>query len=200
MADQPPVSTTAAPETSAPAEPVALPIRSLGWQFGLSAYWFATSMKWFILLNAILSSQVERLVPGGEKGRAWGMVVMVGALWAMVGPALFGYLSDRTRSRYGKWRPYLAIGSGLTVIALMTLANARQYWVIVVGYLLLQLSDDIGTGPYSSLIPALVPEHQRGRASGIMGLLALSAQVAGGVLAFFMRDNVEAKVYRWGRR
>jgi MFS family permease len=166
--------------------------RSLGWQLGLSAYWFATSMKWFLLLNAILSAQVEMLVPGGEKGRAWGTVVMVGATWAMIGPALFGYLSDRTRSRFGKWRPYLAAGSALTVIALMTLSNAQQYWVIVAGYLLLQFSDDVATGAYSALIPALVPEEQRGRASGVMGLLTLTGQVAGGILAFSLKTNLQA--------
>jgi MFS family permease len=178
-------------EATKPSQP-SLPDRSLAWQLGLSAYWFATSMKWFILLNAILPAQVELLVPGGEKGTAWGRVVMVGACWAMIGPGLFGYLSDRTRSRFGKWRPYLTIGSSLTVVALMTLANAQQYWVIILGYLLLQISDDIGTGPYSALIPALVPEHQRGRASGAMGLLQLLAQVAGGVMAFMLRGHIAA--------
>jgi MFS family permease len=149
-------------------------------------------MKWFILLNALLSMQVEQLVPGGEKGRAWGTVVMVGATWAMIGPALFGYLSDRTRSRFGKWRPYLSVGAALTVVALMILASAQQYWVIIAGYLLLQISDDIATGPYSALIPALVPEHQRGQASGIMGLLKLLAQVAGGVVAFLFSGQIAA--------
>jgi MFS family permease len=64
--------------------------------------------------------------------------------------------------------------------------------VIILGYLLLQISDDIGTGPYSALIPALVPEEQRGRASGVMGLLMLTAQVTGGVMAFFLRGNLIA--------
>jgi MFS family permease len=193
MTDNPAIPSAVAPgPIRQPAETKSLPARSLTWQLGLSAYWFATSMKWFLLLNAILSAQVEQLVPGGEKGRAWGAVVMVGATWAMIGPALFGYLSDRTRSRFGKWRPYLAAGSGLTVVALMTLAGAREYWVIVAGYLLLQISDDVGTGPYSALIPALVPVEQRGRASGVMGLLMLTAQIVGGVLAFVLRGNIPA--------
>jgi MFS family permease len=171
-----------------------LPARSLGWQFGLSAYWFATSMKWFLLLFAILSEQVEQLVPGGDRGKAWGAVVMIGAVWAMIGPGLFGYLSDRTRSRFGRWRPYLAAGSALTVVALMVLAGAKSYPVIVLGYFLLQLSDDMATGPYSALIPGLVPEEQRGRASGIMGFLNLSAQVFGGVSVLVLRGDL-TKIY-----
>lgn len=154
---------------------------------GMSAYWFATSMKWFIMLLT-LGLVVKEIVPGGQEGTLWGRVVMIGAIWAMVGPGLFGYLSDRTRTRFGRWRPYLVIGSGLTVVALMVLANAKEYWVIVVGYLLLQFSDDLATGPYSMLIPGLVPNEQRGRASGVMGLFQFSAQIVGGIIALILGD------------
>lgn len=147
------------------------------WYLGLSAFWFANSAKWYILLLAILPGQVEKIVPGGEKNAAWGMVFAIGAVWATVGPALFGYLSDRYGLRKGTRGPFIAIGSGLTVIALMFLMEANQLWMMVVGYLLLQLSDDVGTGPYSALIPELVPEDRRGRASGIMGMLELLAQI-----------------------
>jgi MFS family permease len=159
---------------------------------GLSAYWFATNLKWFILLSAVLPSQVEQLVPGGEKGGKWGAVVMLGALWALFGPALFGHLSDRTRTRFGRWRPFLAIGSALTCVALMVLSDPSSYLVIVAGYLLLQVSDDVAQGPYSSLIPSLVPEEQRGRASGVMALLLMAAQIVGGVGAFMLKGDIRA--------
>lgn len=168
-------------------EIVSLKPRTLKWQMGMSAYWFATSMKWFIMLLT-LGLVVKEIVPGGQEGTLWGRVVMIGAIWAMVGPGLFGFLSDRTRSRFGRWKPYLSIGAGMTVVALMVIANAKEYWVIVVGYLLLQVSDDLATGPYSMLIPGLVPEEQRGRASGVMGLFQFSAQIVGGITAFILGD------------
>lgn len=164
-----------------------LKLRSIWWQLGMSAYWFATSMKWFVML-LLLGLVVKELVPGGEEGTLWGRVVMIGAIWAMVGPGLFGYLSDRTRSRFGRWRPYVALGAGLTVIAIFVLANAQYYWVVIVGYLLLQVSDDIATGPYSMLIPGLVPEEQRARASGVMGVLQFSAQITAGIAALVLGD------------
>lgn len=161
--------------------------RSLAWQLGMSAYWFATSMKWFVMLLT-LAFVVNDIVPGGEEGKLWGRVVLIGATWAMVGPGLFGYLSDRTRTRFGRWRPYLAIGCAGTVFALIVLSNAREYWVVVVGYLLLQMSDDFATGPYSMLIPGLVPEHQRGRASGVMALMQFSAHLAGAAVSLALGD------------
>ncbi|MBA3725567.1 MAG: MFS transporter [Armatimonadetes bacterium] len=163
---------------------MALRERSLGWQFGLSAYWFATNLKWFILLSAVLSKQVAGMVPGGEKSTAWGTVVMVGAAWALFGPAIFGRLADRL----GKWRPFMAIGCAGTVIALFVLSQAPSFWVLVAGYLLLQISDDVAQGPYAALIPGLVPKEQRGSASGIMSLLLLSAQIVGGIGAFVLGD------------
>lgn len=160
------------------------------WQFGLSAYWFATSMKWFLLLSAVLPGQVDALVPGGEKGTLWGRVVMLGALWALIGPALFGWISERFPTKYGKWRPWLMLGSATTVGAMLILSRPEQYSIIVLGYVLLQIGDDLAQGPYSSLIPGLVPIEQRGQASGIMGFLQLSAQIVGALAARALGDVV----------
>src|SRR5688572_16478091 len=82
----------------------------IGWYLGISAFWFATSLKWFILF-LMLPAQVAEVVPGGQKNGAWGRVVAIGAAEAMIGPALFGYWSDRTRSRWGRRRPFIAIGA-----------------------------------------------------------------------------------------
>jgi MFS family permease len=160
------------------------------WYFGLSAYWFASSFKWFILLLAILPAQVREIVPEGEENTQWGLVFLIGAIWAMFGPSIFGYLSDRLGANRGARRPFIAIGTGLTVVALAFLAKADTMWMLVVGYLLLQISDDVGTGPYAALIPELVPEERRGRASGIMGVLQLGGQLASGLTGLALGGNV----------
>jgi MFS family permease len=161
--------------------------RSLGWQLGLSAYWFAISLKWFILLTAVLPAQVEEIT-GDAKASSWGAVVFIGACWALLGPALFGSISDRV----GKWRAFVAMGAALTTLALFVLPQSTQLWHLILGYLLLQVSDDMAQGPYAALIPGLVAQEQRGRASGIMGLLAMCAQIAGGIGAFVLSPNLDA--------
>jgi len=163
-------STTATPSPSTSATPS---FRFLG----LSAFWYANSLKWFILFF-LTPSLVANIVPGGEKNTWWGLIVGAGAIEAMIGPALMGWLSDRTRSRFGSRRPYIAIGSAMTAIALMIYAQAGSVAAFFVAYLLIQISDDVGTGPYSSAIPELVPENLRGKASGAMGLLQLLGQVS----------------------
>lgn len=140
----------------------------------MSAYWFASSFKWFALLTVTLPQQVSLLVPEGTKNTAWGMVFALGALWAVIGPSLFGAMSDRSARR----APFILAGAGLTILAVAFLATADALWKIAVGYLVLQVADDVGTGPYGALIPEHVPKDRRGRASGVISLLSLCGQLA----------------------
>ncbi|MGV3618526.1 MAG: MFS transporter [Fimbriimonas sp.] len=155
------------------------------WYARLSAYWFASSLKWFALLTVVLPRQVASVVPDGTKNTAWGMVFAVGAVWAVVGPSLFGAASDRT----GRRMPYVAAGAGLTILALGMLAVANTVVEIALGYLLLQIADDIGTGPYAALIPEHIPENRRGRASGMTSLLSLTGQLAAAPLVLASRGD-----------
>ena len=156
------------------------------WFFVLSVYWFATAFKWTLVLFVLLPARVAELVPAAEKATRLGLLFGVGAAMATVGPPLFGYLSDRFPSRRGRRLPFLAAGAVLTALALLVLAYAPSYGVLVLGYLLLQLSDDLATGPYAALIPDLVPKPHRGAAAGWMGALQASAQIAAGLLGFLV--------------
>lgn len=162
--------------------------RNLLWNFGFSAYWFAVSWKWFILLLIVIPGQVADIVPGGSKNSQWGLVFGIGAIWAMFGPAIFGTLSDRLTAKWGHRRPFIAIGAGLTCIALAFLAGAHSLWMMIVGYLLLQVSDDVGTGPYSALVAEAVPESDRGRASSVMSGLQLLAQIGSAITALILGE------------
>ena len=175
------------------------------WNLGFSAYWFATSYKWYILLIIVIPGQVVDLITadavrGGMaleaaqqyaedfKNTKWGLVVLLGAVWALFGPMIFGGWSDRLRSRFGHRQPFIAAGAALTVVSLAVLADAQSYWVIIVGYLLLQFSDDVGTGPYSAMVPEIVPEESRGRASSVMSMLQLVGQIASALVALALKD------------
>jgi MFS family permease len=67
----------------------------------------------------------------------------------------------------------------------MALGQVLPYLVLlplVLGYLFLQISDDVATGPYAALVPDLVPEEHRGRIGGVMSLLQLGAQIVAAVV------------------
>lgn len=156
----------------------------LSWYLGAAAYWFIGSAKYFILLLTVLPGQVRDLTPEGTQNAQWGLVVTIGSTWAIFGPAIFGYLSDLV----GRRRPFIALGAGLTLVAFAVLGNASQLWMILVGYLLLQVSDDMGQGAYQAVIPEHVPEERRGRASGVMAFMELIAQITIALIAKALGD------------
>ncbi len=156
------------------------------WYALLSAYWFATAFKWTLVLFVLLPARVAELVPAGEKASRLGLLFGAGAVMATLGPPLMGWLSDRYPTRYGRRLPYLAAGSLATALALFWMAYAKTYPLLFLAYLFLQAADDLATGPYSALIPDLVPRARRGTASGWMGALQASAQIVAGGMAFLV--------------
>jgi MFS family permease len=162
--------------------------RKTPWHFGLSAYWFATSLKWFLLFF-LTPAMVNKLVPGGEQNRSWGLIFAAGAMVSIVGPAVIGWLSDRTPTPWGRRRPYVAVGAVITAISVLLLGKAESFGALMVAYLLVQLGDAVGTGPYASTIPELVEEEERGRASGSMGLLQLVGQVVAVAIGMILKSD-----------
>lgn len=160
---------------------------TLGWNLGFSSYWFATSYKWFILLFILLPSMVDDMVEGGTKNTAWGLVLGTGAVWALIGPAIFGRLSETLGRRWRSTAPWLLLGSAMTCIALFTIHSADVLWVLAVGYFLLQFGDDLGTGPYAGMVASNVPEEHRGYASSILGACKLAGQIGSAVAAVVLK-------------
>jgi MFS family permease len=130
-----------------------------------------------------LALRVNQVVPEADRGSALGEVLSLGALLAMIGNPLFGALSDRTTSRFGRRRPWLLGGmaagfAGLVVVALGTAVPA-----LMLGWALAQLGINAALSALTSCIPDLIPEQQRARVSGIVGMTQSLSMVAGSALA-----------------
>lgn len=169
--------------------------RSLSWHLGSSALWFGQSFKWFILLLLTLSDQVAKIAGDDSKNAALGQVFALGATWAAIGPFIMGWLSYRIPAKMGRHRFFLLVGGFFTVVALIAMRNATTIPMLMASYLLLQISDDASTGPYSGLIPERVSEEDRGRASGILAALRFGAQIAGGIFGAVLSDDLSGIYY-----
>ena len=154
----------------------------------LSIYWVAIGYLWNSLGGLILPNLVEQLVGNAHKGVALGVLEGIGSLMAVVWQPIVGAYSDRTRTRFGRRHPFIAIGTIGDVIFLVGIALSGSYWLVVVFYFLLQTSSNTAQGPYQGLLPDVVPEDQRGVASGYYGIsnvlgLLLGTVGAGYILA-----------------
>jgi MFS family permease len=97
-----------------------------------------------------------------------------------------GAVSDRTSTRWGRRRPFIAIGTAGDVIFLIGLALSGSYGLVLIFYFLLQTASNTAQGPYQGLMPDVVPPLQHGTASGYYGVSNAIGLLAGTVGAGFI--------------
>jgi len=112
---------------------------------------------------------------------------------ALIDP-LMGYLSDHTRSRWGRRRPYIfvgAIASGITFALLWQVPAGRSenfyFWWFVVGSNLFYVAYTIFAAPWVGLGYELTPDyHERTRLMGVQNFLGQIAYVVSPWFLWFM--------------
>ena len=160
-------------------------------QATLSLYWFAVNTHWTAILVVLLPAQVLQMAPEEAKGQTVGLILGLGAAVSMVVAPLFGALSDRVKTRWGRRKPFLVVGVVGNVVGLVALAYIPTAGlpspipVYVIAFMWVELFNNIATAPYSALIPDLVAKEQRGSASGWLGLMTMLGSFAGGVGGLF---------------
>ncbi len=170
-------------------------------QILLSFFWFSTNMMWSAVLIITMPSQIKSAVGDADKGSALGLALGAGALISMLAAPVFGALSDRIRLPGGRRKPWIVIGSVGNAIGLVGLAyliqpgHPESVAIWTVAFLLVELFNNIATGPYSALIPDQVPAEQRGSASGWLGLMIMLGTFAGGAMGFLVDTLGMANVY-----
>lgn len=170
-------------------------------QILLSFFWFSTNMMWAATLLITMPYQVKAAVGDSTKGTDLGLVLAIGALISLVVAPISGALSDRIKLPGGRRKLWVVIGTVGNVIGLVGMAYLIQpnrpetVFVWTLTFLVVQLFNNIATGPYTALIPDLVSTEQRGSASGWMGLMTLLGNFAGGLMGFFVAPLGIANIY-----
>jgi len=154
----------------------------------MNVYWFGLAFMWNALHPIILPALLIHMVPDALKNTALGSMTFAGLVLAMIIQPLAGSMSDGTESRWGRRRPWMAVGTALSLVFLGWMAAARSFLGLVAGYLLLQIVSNSAHGPAQGLIPDLVPEREHGIASGVKNLfdmlgLVVASLVAGNLIS-----------------
>lgn len=144
----------------------------------LNANWAGLSFMWNALHPIVLPALLVDLVPSQSKNTYLGLLTFAGLLIAMALQPISGAFSDRWKSRFGRRRPLLALGTAFDCIFLMVLAWSAGLTGLLIGYMGLQLSSNTAQGPLQGLMRDLVPRHQLGVASSIKVFLDLASLVA----------------------
>jgi MFS family permease len=137
-----------------------------------------------------LTLRVNQIVPtDGNRAGALGLVLGVGAFFALAANPVFGHLSDRTTSRFGMRRPWLVIGAVGGIAGLFVIASATSVPMLLVGWCITQTFFNATFAALIALMSDQIPLHQRGRVSGFLGVAQILGILIGTSIAGFVGAN-----------
>src|SRR5512136_605188 len=150
-------------------------MRRLHWYdyISINMFWFGLNIRNTALGSIFMPYLVAIFAPEAIKNTALGAMRSAGLVIAMLVQPAAGMLSDRSTSRFGRRRPFILVGALFDCLFLAAIALSWNYWALLVSILLLQFSSNVSHGPLQGLIPDLVPEDQRGRASAVKAIMEL---------------------------
>jgi MFS family permease len=158
----------------------------------INIYWLGINVATGTITPVLLPYLVALFAPIELKNTYLATIRVIGLAVAMMIQPMAGMLSDRCTHPLGRRRPYIVGGALFNILFLAiigaspgfmgssldsffggTFGVTTAYVVLLVGIVLLQVSSNVGHGALQGLIPDLVPENQRGRASGVKAVMEL---------------------------
>ena len=152
----------------------------LNFALGFLGLQFAWQMR--IILSAPVTEGL------GASPFIYGLIWLAGPFTGMVVQPLVGVLSDNTKSRFGRRRPYLLGGAIITGLALWAFPNSAgisdiigklfhismpAWGGLLVAAVMIWVIDaciNIAQGPYRALVPDVVPKDQHSVANSYISL------------------------------
>lgn len=151
---------------------------------------FAVFLALLAPVTVSLALKIGTIVPKEQEASSLGFVLSVAALVALVANPLVGHLSDRTTSRWGRRRPWMAGGTVVLFIGLFIIAVAPSVPVVLIGWILGQIGGNMILAPLLATIADQVPEQQRGRISANVGVMQNLGILAAAYVASWFTHNM----------
>jgi len=129
------------------------------WQIWNMSFGFLGIQFGFALQNANVSRIFETL--GASKDELPILWLAAPVTGLLVQP-IIGYYSDRTwHKKWGRRRPFFAVGAILATIALFAMPNSTALWMAVIMLWLMDASINISMEPFRAFVGDMLPNSQR---------------------------------------
>ncbi len=159
---------------------------------------FAQLALFIALLGPVTVSmalKVIDVVGSARAPQAGGLILGIGAIAALLGNPIFGRLSDRTTSPWGRRRPWMVGGSIGLAVCLYVIAVANNVPTLIVAWFVAQLAANACFAAYLATIADQVPPQQSATITalggvmqnvGILAAVYLAQALVGNLVSLFM--------------
>ena len=110
-----------------------------GYTPGLAAVNFGVYLALLTPVMVSMAFKVQHIDPANTEG-SLGLVMGVGAAFALIANPLVGRLSDRTTSRWGMRRPWILGGAIVGLGGFALIGAASSVWMVLLAWCLVQTS------------------------------------------------------------
>lgn len=152
----------------------------------------------YTLVATFLMTYIQFSGLGLTQGQffAIGIILVFGRIWDGINDPIMGSIVENTKSRFGKFKPWILIGAVLTSIAVLLMFNLRPtgatfvvFFAII--YFVWEISWTLNDIPYWSLLPNLsrTKEKRDQIASMVVVFAAVGAFLANAVVSLFTVGN-----------
>lgn len=129
------------------------------WQIWNMSFGFLGIQFGFALQNANVSRIFETL--GASKDELPILWLAAPVTGLLVQP-IIGYYSDRTwHKKWGRRRPFFAVGALLATIALFLMPNSSALWMAVIMLWIMDASINVSMEPFRAFVGDMLPNEQR---------------------------------------
>ena len=142
------------------------------------------------VISAALVLKLQSLMPQEEVIGTLGLITSIGALSALFFDPVFGRISDRTMSRFGRRRPWMIVGMAGLLVALLIMAIAPTALVVGAGWILAQITANAAIAAHTASIADQLPSSQRGKVAGAIGIAQQAATLGAAYAAQFFATQL----------
>jgi len=152
----------------------------------LSFGFFASSIAWSVY-NSFVPQILDRMLDDFvRKTTLIGFIMTFDNIFGVIFQPVFGRLSDRTRTRFGRRKPYILIGLPICAAAFLMIPRMDSLWSLMTVLIVFTFVMSAWRSPVVALMPDVTPGPLRSQANGIVNLMggmgSLIAFFAGGLL------------------
>lgn len=132
-------------------------------------------------------------------GTAVGIIMVIDNVFGVVFQPLFGRLSDKTRTRFGKRTPYLMVGIPLCALFFIMVPRLQTLGILMLDIIMFNFIMSTWRSPVVALMPDLVPSQLRGEGNAVINIMGGVGVVLGtvsGKLIELISGNSDAQFVR----
>lgn len=155
----------------------------------LTTVFFVLLALYCAVLSVLLPNQIQA-IDAANKARDLAIVFAITSIFSTLTTPIAGALSDRTRSRWGRRTPWIAIGAVVGAICLFTAAQMRTLASITFFWVGAAISLNSMQAALTTIVADRFPEHERGTVSGFVGAGMTAGGTVGIVVGGYMASTL----------